>query len=91
MAQEKGSRGRKFSSRLTLRAGIWYAGEVRCSGYAEALKKTLQAAELDLPEPEKKPQRMRAKKSLRLELRPWWQLFLKVRAAREEARRAATA
>jgi hypothetical protein len=32
--------------RLTLRAGIWYAGETRCKNYREALKKVLSAAEI---------------------------------------------
>ncbi len=77
------------ASRLTLRNGVWYAGEIACKDYRDALRRTLIAADIAAPakpghgklklrQPEKRWPRTR----LRLELRPWWEAYFDARAAR---------
>lgn len=84
---EAGSPGPK-SSRLTLRNGVWYVGDKRGGDFRDALKKTLQTAELAAAPPLKKPKKnwYRYPPPERLETRPWWNTFLKDRSIREAAR-----
>lgn len=71
---------------LSLRAGAWYAGDARCNSWREAFKKTLRAAEIELP-PRPKSIRRRLPPHLerrRLEHKPWWKAFVEARRLREE-------
>lgn len=84
-------------ARLTLRDGVWYADGVPCAKFSAALKTTLRAAGLASAPPEKgkRPKRKPNPpphpypKPERLETRAWWPEFLRIRAARIEAERAA--
>jgi hypothetical protein len=71
---------------VTLRNGVWYAGEVRCKDYREALKKTLLAAGFLQEKPQKPARQKPHPRPERLETRVWWEAFLDARAIREARR-----
>jgi hypothetical protein len=71
---------------VTLRKGYWYAGEVRCGSYREALSRTLLAAGFLSEKPQKPARPKPHPRPERLETRLWWDEFLDARAIREAKR-----
>ena len=71
---------------VTLRNGYWYAGDIRCGSYREALSRALLAAGFLSEKPQKPGRRKPHPRPERLETRAWWEGFLDARAIREARR-----
>jgi hypothetical protein len=78
------------TARLTLRNGVWYAGETPCKDYRDALKRTLLAASVTEGPLKSRREKLKPSESekrwprtrVRLELRLWCEAYFDARAAR---------